>query len=177
MKPFYPAICLNPSELSELTEWVIRYSGTQMFSDANMGGNRKTTRFNNSGSLKFPATAYAVRNRIAEMLGFDFEKKPGFSDGMVASWAGEGDTCYYHKDPVWHEGLITAHCNVLLQAPEKGGKLFVEGQKYEMQVGKPICYPVSEVDHGTTKIIGSTPRIMWVFGFCVTKEKAMEKFT
>jgi hypothetical protein len=115
--------------------------------------------------------AYSIRERVAKTLGYTLDSTPGFVDGMVAGIAYAPDTCYYHKDPVWHDGLLTIHCNVLLHAPEKGGNLYVDGVKWDMRIGEPICYPVSELMHGTSKIEGSQPRILWVFGFCVSTEQ------
>jgi len=135
-----------------------------------MGGRRVTTRYTNSDVFEFPSVAYEVRERVAQELGFNGAALPYFKDGMVASYALPGDDCYEHLDPRWHNGLFTVHCNVIVLSPEQGGELLACGKTYEMPQGKFICYPVSELAHATSLIVGNKPRLMWVFGFCVTPQ-------
>lgn len=133
-----------------------------------MRGNRKTTRYSNEH--QHPDLAICIRKKLANILSFPIEPKPGYKDGIVASYAMTGDTCFSHCDPVWHDHLITVHCNVIVKEPENGGDLVVNGDKYEMPLNQFICYPVSELAHETTAIFGNSPRVMWVFGFCVEKD-------
>lgn len=170
MRPFYPAVELKEAERAALASWVQTHHADPFFSDAKMGGRRRTTRYTRNPYMVFPAEAHAVRARLAEALGFARHPAPEFKDGMVASYAEPGDTCYSHVDPTWSPGLYTVHCNVILSAPDAGGELVVEGEIYDMPQGKFICYPVSEVEHGTLLVKGEKPRVMWVFGFCVEPE-------
>jgi hypothetical protein len=177
--PFYPDIELNNQDLKTLNHWVVDNKDSVVFKDANMGGNRLTTRYTDNKKFTFPEQAYCIRQKLSKVLDFQIEIVPNFKDGMVASYALPGDTCYAHRDPRYVPELWTVHCNVILTAPQKGGELVVDGTHYEMPVGKFICYPVSEVTHKTLKIFGLTPRIMWVFGFCVSStvyEKTMRKY-
>jgi len=179
MSPFYPDIPLNDQDLKTLNHWILSNKDSAVFKDANMGGNRLTTRYTASGKFIFPEEAYGIREKLSEVLNFSTEITPSFKDGMVASYALPGDTCYAHRDPRYVFELWTVHCNVILAAPQKGGELVINGTHYEMPVGKFICYPVSEVTHKTLKIFGLTPRIMWVFGFCVSPdiyEKTMKAY-
>lgn len=137
-----------------------------------MKGNRLTTRY--STQQIYPSCALSVRNLLSEYLSFAPNPKPGFKDGIVASYAMTGDSCYSHVDPRWHDPLITVHCNVIVNKPESGGDLIVDDLQYEMPLNNFICYPVSELTHKTTLIVGNLPRIMWVFGFCVTKEQYLK---
>lgn len=170
MRPFYPHIRLSDEDCDTLLRWVFDERNADCFLDAMMGGKRATTRLSKSGAIHFPATAFRLRKQIAESLMFPDLPLPGFSYGMAASYAFPGDTCFSHTDPRWHDGLWTVHCNVILSAPEAGGELIVDGVPHEMPVGQPICYPVSEVVHETLEIRGNKPRIMWVFGYCVTPD-------
>lgn len=180
MIPFYPDVPLNSEDLKALNNWILSNKDSSVFKDANMGGNRLTTRYTASEKLTFPKEARSIRQTISKILDFSTEVSPSFTDGMVASYAMPGDTCYAHRDPRYIAELWTVHCNVVLTAPQKGGELVVEGAHYDMPVGKLICYPVSEVTHETLEIFGLTPRIMWVFGFCVfpdAYEKTKRKYS
>jgi hypothetical protein len=170
---FYPGVTITEQERLALLGWVELNKGSPCFRDANMGGKRVTTRYTPASEFSFPFEAYSIRNRIKDALGFCTEPTPEFKDGMVASYASHGDTCYEHVDPRWHDGLYTVHCNVILSAPEEGGDLYVEGRKWQMPEGQLICYPVSEIIHGTSLVKGVKPRLMWVFGFCVAPQQYM----
>jgi hypothetical protein len=168
---FYPGITLTDRERLALCSWIESNRVGPCFRDANMGGVRVTTRYTPSGDFHFPEEAYSVRAQVKNALGFSTEPAPGYKDGMVASCASLGDTCYAHVDPRWHRDFFTVHCNVILSTPESGGDLFVDGRKFEMPEGQFICYPVSEVRHETSLVKGTKPRLMWVFGFCVTPQQ------
>ncbi len=170
MTPFYPKFSLSSGEIRELLSWILNAENSGLFADAMMGGKRTTTRIKKCGSFAFPDAAIQLRQRIAKVLGFPEFPAPEFNQGMVASYAFPGDTCFSHTDPRWHDGLWTVHCNVILSAPEKGGDLLVNGKHYGMPLGQPICYPVSELAHETLEVLGVKPRVMWVFGYCVPPE-------
>lgn len=167
---FYPPVFLLEQERFALVNWIRTNIDASYFKDPRMGGDRLTTRMSQSDTFTFPVEAYTVQKRISELLGFSLESQPDFKDGMVASYAKPGDSCYEHMDPTWHDGLYTVHCNVILDSPDSGGDLIADGRSYAMPQGKFICYPVSELAHGTSLVTGSKARLMWVFGFCVTPE-------
>jgi hypothetical protein len=171
---FHPPTTLTEAEQSSLRGWIEANIDKGCFQDANMRGNRITTRYTAAEAFGFPKVAYDVQSRISETLGFSLVPSPGFKDGMVASFARPGDTCFAHKDPRWHNSLFTVHCNVIVSAPDDGGELLVEGCQHEMPEGKFICYPVSEVMHETLLVKGIKSRLMWVFGFCVSPEQYLE---
>lgn len=179
MKPFYFPTPIEDTERLVLLDWVLENHDKSFFKDAKMRGNRITTRYTDEQHFCFPEEATKIRNKIADALEFSKNPLPHFSNGMVASYALPGDTCYAHRDPRWYPSLWTVHCNVILSPPESGGDLFIENVQYEMPTGQPICYPVSEMTHQTTLIKGEKPRIMWIFGFCVSPTEylnAQEKF-
>lgn len=162
---------LSNAECNELASWIM--SNHHTFVNANMGGNRKTTRYLN-GDIKFPDVALKIRNRIKQHLKLEDIVRPPFIEGMVASYAEPGDTCYEHIDPEWHEEHHTLHCNVIVQKPKSGGNVIIEGQEYDMPQGDIICYYVSDLKHSVTEVIGEVPRLMWIFGFCVKKENHVQ---
>lgn len=157
---------VSDAECLVLSEWILQ--NHQTFTDARMGGKRKTTRYL-SDNVDFPETALDIRVRIKEYLQLEDMVRPPFINGMVASYAETGDTCYEHIDPVWCEGHHTMHCNVIIQKPESGGNVVIEGKEYDMPKGDLICYYVSDLKHKVTEVYGDTPRLMWIFGFCVER--------
>jgi hypothetical protein len=159
---------VSTSECAELSSWII--NNHYNFVDANMGGNRKTTRYIND-DIEFPQTALEIRERLKNYLDLEDMVRPPFTKGMVASYAEPGDTCYEHIDPVWYEGYHTMHCNVIVQKPESGGNVVIENQEFDMPNGDIICYYVSDLKHSVTKVLGNKNRLMWIFGFCVEKNQ------
>jgi hypothetical protein len=158
---------LSDEECNALVAWEME--NHHKFVDANMGGRRKTTRYLQD-NINFPPLAIELRNRVKTVLGLEDKVKPPFVHGMVASFAEPGDTCYEHIDPEWHDGHYTLHCNVIIQKPESGGDVVIDGKPYDLAKGDLICFYVSELNHSVTEVIGSTPRLMWIFGFCVDKK-------
>jgi hypothetical protein len=162
-------------EAQEMTSWVLNNKEKKFFNYANMGGVRLTTRFSNHDSFEYPNVVLNIRKKIVGMLNLheeeSFNIKPPFKNGIVASCAFPGDTCYEHIDPVWHQGFNTMHCNVITQSPNKGGDLVLDGVLEPMQELELCCYLVSKIPHRTTLIEGSKERIMWVFGFCIDDYK------
>jgi hypothetical protein len=155
---------VSSNECAELTSWITE--NHHSFLNANMGGVRKTTRYIN-GDINFPKIALEIRDRLKNHLGLEDMIRPPFINGMVASYAEPGDTCYEHTDPVWCEGYHTMHCNVIVQKPENGGNVIIEGQEFDMPEGDIICYYVSDLKHSVTEVTGNKNRLMWIFGFCV----------
>ena len=163
---------VSSNECAELTSWI--NSNHNNFVDARMGGIRKTTRYIKDG-IKFPQIALEIRERLKNHLDLEDMIRPPFAKGMVASYAEPGDTCYEHIDPVWCEGHYTMHCNVIVQKPESGGNVVIEGQEFDMPEGDIICYYVSNLKHSVTEVMGSKNRLMWIFAFCV-QEDLNEKY-
>lgn len=157
---------LTPEECRILAEW--EEQNRHIFQDANMGGNRQTTRFIQD-HIDFPPLAHELRSRVKDLLGLDDRVRPPFASGMVASYAPPGDICIEHIDPEWYEGHHTLHCNVIVQKPESGGDVVIDGVLYNVNQGDLLCFYVSDYYHSVTKVIGNTPRLMWIFGFCVDK--------
>jgi hypothetical protein len=157
---------VSENDCNNLVDWIL--NNHHKFEDAKMGGIRKTTRFLNN-DIVFPQTALELRNKIKKTLNLKDEFRPPFIDGMVASFAEPEDTCFEHTDPVWFKDHYTLHCNVLVQKPDFGGDPIIDGKKYELNQGDLLCYYVSHLKHGSTKVIGNKNRLMWIFGFCVHK--------
>lgn len=158
---------LDNHSLDELSCWIKENKNNTIFVDARMGGNRLTTRY--SFEFKFPKKAYEIQSKIIKTLELSNLSLVPFNDGMVADFAEKGDICYGHTDRVWKEDTITLHCNIKLTDCE-GGKPFIENEILNFNKGDMLIYPVSEVYHGSELVKGTKPRMIWTFGFCITKK-------
>ena len=158
-----------------LSNWILNNCDKSFFKNANMGGNRKTTRYSTDENFSYPKEALDIRKKIIDEFNLQENEKnniyPPFKNGIVASFALNNDTCYEHVDPVWAENYDTLHCNIITQAPEQGGELVINKKKYIMKENELFCYQVSKSSHEVLQVKGEKPRLMWVFGFCVNKEQ------
>jgi len=158
-----------------LSDWILNNSDKSFFKDANMNGNRKTTRYSTNENFLYPKEALEIRKKIINKLNLHENEEhaiyPPFKDGILASFAENNDTCYSHKDPIWVENYETLHCNIITQAPEEGGELVINEQKYIMRENELFCYRVSKNSHEVLKIKSKKPRLMWIFGFCVNEQQ------
>ena len=154
-------------ECNILNNWILENKDTPIFKEVNMGGIRRSTRFTESDSFKFPKLAYELQERIISILNLKNFIFPPYKDGMVVSYALPGDTCYEHKDPQWDPNKKTIHCNIALTNFE-GGEPYIENEIItNFNQRDMICYTVSEVNHGSQLITGNISRNLWIFGFCV----------
>jgi len=158
-----------------LSNWILNNSHKFFFKDANMGGNRKTTRYGADENFSYPKEALDIRKKIINKFNLQENEihniYPPFKDGIVASFAEDNDTCYEHKDPAWINGYETLHCNIITQAPEEGGELVINTNKYTMKENELFCYRVSKHNHEVLKIKSKKPRLMWIFGFCINEKQ------
>ena len=157
---------ISDIECDELNSFISTYKSTSIFQDAKMDGNRITTRYSNPKSFSFPNLAYQIQKRIISVLHLTNFQYPPNKDGMVASHALSEDTCYEHKDPQWYPNTKTLHCNVALTSFQ-GGESLIEEKSVKLEKGDLLCYFVSEVNHGSSAILGSNPRNLWIFGFSI----------
>lgn len=156
------------SEANELTSWIKSNKDKDFFVwSGHPGTIRRTTRF--SKNVVYPHTAFVIKDRIMSKLNINTNFYPDYPFGMVASYGIENDECSIHRDPVWYENHITYHCVLLLSKPKTGGVPILGEKLYPMDELDTLCYPVSEIDHGTTAMTGNIPRILWIFGFSIPK--------
>jgi len=158
-----------------LSNWILDNHNKPFFKHANMGGNRKTTRFSPNENFSYPQEALDIRKKIINGFNLQENEKnniyPPFKNGIVASFAPNNDECFSHIDPIWIKNYETLHCNIITQAPEQGGELVFNGKKYIMKENELFCYRVSKGNHEVLKIKSKKPRLMWVFGFCVNEKQ------
>lgn len=92
-------------------------------------------------------------------------------DGVVVSCTQPGGDVFKHKDPKNSiTGYSALRCNIMTQAADDGGELFVDGNKIDIKTGDLHCYLASDYEHYVTEVKGNTPRILWMFGAYVPKE-------
>lgn len=175
---------ITDTEALELSSWVLENKDKPFFENSNMQGNRITTRYCAHEGFSYPEVALQVRKRIVDLFELHeqeaFNFFPRFKNGIIASCAFSGDTCYEHVDPVWVPGFNTIHCNVVTQSPDRGGDLVINGVTQPMTEKDLVCYVVSRAPHSTTLVEGDKPRLMWLFGFCMDDDKwstVVEKYT
>ena len=152
-----------------LSDWILNNSNKSFFKDANMRGNRKTTRYSTDEDFTYPNESLEIRKKIIDKFNLQENEKhaiyPPFKNGILASYAEDNDTCYLHKDPRHFDNHHTIHCNLKLNNTE-GGDVLVEDKTYSVEKGDLWMYPVSEINHGTN-LLTSDNRLIWVYSFCL----------
>lgn len=160
---------VSEAECDALTAWTEANLSMPFFSSA---CGRTSTRFA-TGDVGFPSEAYEVQSRIITALGLSGVRRAPFIDGIYSGYSRNGREYAYtmHRDPVYFEGTYTLHCNVVTTS-SPGGEVLMEGKpSVEMIKGRLVAYPVSEIAHEVLPARSDAPRNLWVFGFCVPKEK------
>lgn len=125
----------------------------------------------------YPDVVHEVFDRITDELRLHGVPKSvvgGGKDGMVVTYTLPGGGVCPHKDPMEGDSHVL-RCNVMTQAADAGAELFVEGEKINIGVGDLHCYLPSDVEHYVTEVGGDTPRIMWMFGYQMSKEQWHQK--
>jgi len=132
---------------------------------------RLTTR-NYGDRFEYPTLAYEVFDKISNVLGLrDVPKSVAGAgkDGIVVSYTLPGGDVYEHTDTM--EGnLHVLRCNIMTQAAEHGAALFIDRKEIKIEVGDLHCYLPSAVLHSVTEVKGNTPRILWMFGYQISKK-------
>lgn len=159
---------IDEQEMNSLNKWCLANYQKPFFKDANMGkpGTRMTTRFSfQEDGLRFPEEAYKIKKKIIKTLGIENYRQPGFYDGIVCGIGFNEGSIFSHRDPVWHPGTYTFHCNIISNKPQSGGNTYVNDKLIPVNEGDLLCFDVSGQDHMVDEISGEIPRILWVFGF------------
>lgn len=128
---------------------------------------RLTSRMHmNITNKKYPDFVIEVSKKIRKFMKIsDYPLiKPHGSDGVVVSVTFDGGDVYEHQDPRSEKNELCYRCNVMTQASDEGGILYVDNRPIDINVGDLHCYYASEHPHYVTEVKGSVPRIMWMFG-------------
>ena len=121
---------------------------------------------------KYPELVRTISSRVREFCGVSgYEIIEGHGrDGVVVSCTFPGGDVYEHRDPRNGNDFAALRCNVLTRAADSGGVLHLEGEAVPLEVGELHCYLASEHAHAVSEVMGSTSRVLWMFGVYVPKE-------
>lgn len=173
------------NEVKELNQWTINNCHQHFFEDAGMDpdnpNTRFTTRFPNESvapNIDYPEIAHTVRKRIVKYFHLENCKSPSsYSHGIVNGIGYSGGRIEEHIDPTYYPNTKTVHFNAITQQADVGGHTIIGGVEYnDIKPTDLLIYQVSEIHHEVTVTKGNTPRILWVFGFCLNNEKIKEIF-
>lgn len=120
---------------------------------------------------RYPNYVIEISDKIRNFMGLEnhplilkYKNFQHGSDGVVVSVTYPGGNVTEHRDLRSDEGWVTYRCNVMTQAAESGGILYVDGKAIDINVGDLHCYYPSEQVHSVTDVEGNTPRVLWMFG-------------
>tara|TARA_B100001094_G_scaffold327296_1_gene385165 strand:+ start:38153 stop:38740 length:588 start_codon:yes stop_codon:yes gene_type:complete len=176
---------LFEDDVKELNQWTLRNNHLHYFKDACMDpdnhGTRFTTRRCNeeiAGDIDYPKSAYVIQKRIINYFHLEgYKSPPSYSHGIVTGIGYDGGRIENHIDPTYYPDTKTVHFNAITQQAEEGGHTIIDGVEYKnVNPTDLLIYQVSELHHEVTSTKGNTPRILWVFGFCLDNEKIEEIF-
>ena len=176
---------LFENDVKSLNQWTFDNRQQKFFEDAGMDpdnpGTRFTTRFPNESvapSIDYPDAAYFTKQRIIDYFQLNgYNNPPSYSHGIITGIGYSGGRISRHIDPAYYPDTKTVHFNAITQQADEGGHTIIDGVEYsDIQPTDLLIYQVSEVYHEVTSTRGNTPRILWVFGFCLDNKKIREIF-
>lgn len=175
---------ITKEECDQLNNWVrlgienkwldfgVAHGGNGPTAEYKQTSNRLTSRLYGD-RFENPEFIKQLSNRIRSAVGVN--SHPLISDygkdGIVVSCTFNGGDIFKHKDPKSIAKESALRCNILTQAPESGGKLFLDSEEFPINVGDLHCYLASDVEHFVTEVKGTTPRILWMFGAYVPADE------
>ena len=172
---------ITNEEIKVLNQWTLDNYKEPYFINPGMNKDNVQTRFTTRHAyarseeyqdykVKYPKEIYDIQKRLIDYLNVknnSIAPWPSFTDGVVTTIAFPPGSCCKHIDPVYYENTYTLHCNFVTQNPENGGITYVENVPYLFGEKDMVMYITSHLEHEVTEISGNTPRILWVYGFCI----------
>jgi len=165
---------ITPSECALLNAWV--YDGVAKKwldngKDIGKSTNKRLTSRLYGDRFNYPQEVIDLANKIRRFVDINnYSIITGHgNNGVVVSYTKPGGDVYKHKDPKEAE-LSALRCNIMTQAADEGGKLFIDDNQINIGVGDLHCYLASDFEHYVTEVKGDTPRILWMFGAYVPKK-------
>jgi hypothetical protein len=169
-------------EIEVLNRWTLDNYKEPYFMNPKMNNDNEQTRFTTRHAygrieeyrdykVEYPKEVYDIQKRLITYLKIkEITIAPwsSFTDGVVTTVAFPPGSCHKHTDPVYYENTYTLHCNFVTQNPESGGITYVEDIPYQFKERDMIMYITSHLEHEVTEISGNIPRILWVYGFCIS---------
>ena len=168
-------------QINVLNNWTLENYQKPYFSNPNMNSDKIQTRFTTRHAynrneeyqdykIQYPKEVYDIQKKLLIYLKLSSNciiPWPSFTDGIVTTIAFPPGSCFKHKDPIYFKNTYTLHCNFVTQNPKNGGITYIEDIPYTFEENDMIMYVSSHLDHEVTEISEHTPRILWVYGFCI----------
>ena len=162
-------------ERQALLEWC--YSHPEYFgvSHTSDGEPYLLRKISNSNAIAadddFPAVAYEIQTRIRERFPMIGESLSRFLNGMAVGVLLPGGKFATHTDEKFRDDSfrVCVGVNALIQAPESGGVLYIDGVDHHQQAGDAVAFLLSEQPHGVSQVAGNVPRILWSWRFMVDR--------
>lgn len=173
---------ISDNEVKVLNQWTFDNYHKPYFVDPKMNRDSVQTRFTTRHAydrceeyqdykVQYPKEVYDIQKRLLTYLKLNnnsIAPWPSFTDGIVTTIAFSPGSCCKHIDPVYFNNTYTLHCNFVTQNSENGGVTYVEDIPYKFKEKDMIMYITSHLEHEVTEISGDIPRVLWVYGFCVS---------
>tara|TARA_Y100000033_G_C2726165_1_gene100939 strand:- start:8 stop:616 length:609 start_codon:yes stop_codon:yes gene_type:complete len=173
---------LTEGEINVLNDWTSNHYNKPYFVNPGMNNDSEQTRFTTRHAygrceeyqeyqVEYPKEVYDIQKRLIKYLKLNqnsIAPWPFFTNGICTTIAFSPGSCVEHTDPVYYQNTYTLHCNFVTQNPKSGGITYLESVPYEFKESDILMYITSHVQHGVTEISGDIPRILWVYGFCVS---------
>jgi hypothetical protein len=169
---------IDAETCAELNAWVDegvtkQWLGKGVHNGAQGYEKRLTTRLY-PDKFEYPEVVYNVFNQISNRFGLHDAPKSVAGkgkDGVVVSCTFAGGDVYAHTDPMESPDLHVLRCNIMTRSADAGGKLYVNNNQIDIEVGDLHCYLASALPHYVTEVEGNTSRVLWMFGYQVTPER------
>jgi hypothetical protein len=125
----------------------------------------------------YPSIVYLIAKKIEGFLEVEgLKKRPhGGRNGIIVNYVMSKGSVFEHIDSKQNESHILT-CNIMTSSASSGGELYVGGEKINIKTGDLHCYLPSDVEHYVTENTGECARIMWMFGYQMSKEDFQSKF-
>jgi hypothetical protein len=136
----------------------------------NVCRTRLTTRLSGN-RFDYPSIVYLIAKRIEKFLQIEGFKKRlhGGKNGIIVNYVMTNGGVFNHIDAKQNGNHILT-CNIMTSSASSGGELYIGGEKINIKAGDLHCYLPSDVEHYVTENTGERARIMWMFGYQMSKE-------
>lgn len=134
---------------------------------------------NNAGAQRYfgelkdlsyvPVEVYEIKSAITGRITRPFNFDSNFTDFL--SFNLRGASIHEHSDPNNSPDHIHTRFNLIISAPDAGGEPIYDGQKISIREGMLWCCQAGKYRHGTTPVVGDTPRINLSFGYQIKCEE------
>jgi hypothetical protein len=178
---FFHRNFLSSQECNALNDWVMlgvenKWLDVGMSRGSDWEYQSRLTTRKYGDRFEYPKVVYDVFERITDYLGVHHLAKSiegGGRNGVVVSYTMPNGDVYKHIDPMEGDRHVL-RCNVMTQSADAGAELFIGGKKINIGVGDLHCYLPSDVEHYVTTAEGNTPRVMWMFGYQISKREFLQ---